>query len=248
MTIPKSSKWRQSFKVHPAAEKLPRMSDAELRALSKDISENGLSTPIDFRMVGEDREILDGRHRMDALEMAGIEPPAKAFRELDLDEAGAVLHVISMNIHRRHLDHEQKRQVIADLLKADPSLSDRQIGKAAAADHKTVAAQRGRMERTGELPQLKKRKGADGKIRKAKPAEVTDTRRETYAAPRSHKLALETHVGVDAARRYYLGQCEQLEVDIDAELDIIVDALREIAGRTCTSSSSSSSPPNPSPT
>jgi hypothetical protein len=68
------------------------------------------------------------------------------------------------------LDNEQKRQVIADLLKADPSMSDRHIGKAAAADHKTVAAQRDKMVSTGELPQLKERKGADGKVRKVKKA------------------------------------------------------------------------------
>jgi hypothetical protein len=157
--------WRDRFRVHPAAEKLPRMSNAELKALSDDIRQNGLNTPIDFRKVGEEREILDGIHRMDALAMAGIEP---TFRELKLNDAEAVRYVISQNAHRRHLTPEQKRQYIADLLKADPSLSDRQIGKATASDHKTVAAQRARMESGGEIPHQEKRKGADGKVQPVK--------------------------------------------------------------------------------
>ena len=182
MTAPTSSKWRQRFKVHPAAEKLPRMSDAELRALSKDIGENGLSTPIDYREIllpeadgtwhaGGNRvhEILDGRHRMDALEMAGIVLQPKDFRELELDDAGAVRHVVSMNVRRRHLTREQIQDVIGELLKADPAQSDRQIAKIAKVDSKTVGKQRAKMEATAELSAVEKRIGADGKTRKAKP-------------------------------------------------------------------------------
>ena len=45
------------------------------------------------------------------------------------------------------------------------------------------------------------------------------------------KPKLETHTGLDAARRYYLEQCEAPEVDLDAEQNIIINALREIAGK-----------------
>jgi hypothetical protein len=74
--------------------------------------------------------------------------------------------VISANIHRRHLTVEKKRELIGKLLKADPTKSDRAIAKTTKTDHKTVASVRARKEATGEIPQLKKTVGADGKTRK----------------------------------------------------------------------------------
>jgi hypothetical protein len=76
--------------------------------------------------------------------------------------------VISANIHRRHLTPEQKRELIAKLLKADPTKSDRQIGETAKVDHKTVGKVRNEGEATGEIPQSDTRQGADGKKRKVK--------------------------------------------------------------------------------
>jgi hypothetical protein len=263
MTAPKLSDWRSKFRVHPAAEKLPRMSEAELQVLSKDISENGLATPIDFREITlhgkRVREILDGRHRLDALELLGRDPPEKAFRKLKLDDAGAVLHIMSMNVHRRHLSPEQKRQVMTELLKADPAQSDRQVAKIAKADHKTVAAQRDRMEATGELPQLEKRKGADGKTRKAKPASPESKSatgdqhqpdgahviyledhdpnggkpeprpKETYPAPLRRKPKLDTYVGVDAARNFHVARAIAEGVDVEEEIELFAAALRAAA-------------------
>jgi hypothetical protein len=130
--------------VHPAAELFPMMTDEELAKQCEDIKDNGLKLKIDVRRIDDlDIEVLDGRNRLEAMERAGIDiDPDIHFNEMDLDDAGAVLHVMSMNVHRRHLKPEQKRQVIAALLKADPANSNRQIAKIAKADDKTVAAQR----------------------------------------------------------------------------------------------------------
>jgi hypothetical protein len=224
MTSKTNSKWRSKFRVHPAADKLPRMTDAELRALSEDIRTNGLSATIDCRLIGKEREILDGRHRLDALEMAGIAPRPNAFRELELDDAAAVLHIMSMNVHRRHLNAEQKRQVIAELLKADPAKSDRQLGKIAKADHKTVAAQRDRMEATGEIPQVTERAGADGKTRKAKPA----AEKQFYRRPLPHKPELKTqHPGLFNARRVHVKEAINVRVDPETEIEQFADDIRE---------------------
>ena len=38
-------------------------------------------------------------------------------------------------------------------------------------------------------------------------------------------------IGIDAARRHYLDRCAEPDVDLDAEQEIIIDALREIAGK-----------------
>jgi hypothetical protein len=75
-------------------------------------------------------------------------------------------YVVSANVHRRHLSAEQKREIIAKLIKADPSKSDRQIGEMIKADHKTVGAVRAEKEATGEISPVEKRVGKDRKARK----------------------------------------------------------------------------------
>jgi hypothetical protein len=45
--------WRDDYKVHPAADVFPMMSDEELDTLGKDIEANGLHIPITFGYVGD---------------------------------------------------------------------------------------------------------------------------------------------------------------------------------------------------
>ena len=53
---------------------------------------------------------------------------------------------VSLNIHRRHLTGEQKRELIAKLLKAKPEASNRSIGAQIKVDDKTVASVRRELE------------------------------------------------------------------------------------------------------
>lgn len=78
-------------------------------------------------------------------------------------------YVISANLHRRHLTVEQKRELIAKLLKATPEKSNRQIAEPLKASHHTVEAVRAKLEATGQIAQLSKTTGKDGKARPAKP-------------------------------------------------------------------------------
>jgi hypothetical protein len=78
----KTARWRDVIKVHPAAELLPEMSESEFQGLVKDIEKNWLLSPIVLWKGGEpkyrgrrkpeiddeDVYLLDGRHRLDALE------------------------------------------------------------------------------------------------------------------------------------------------------------------------------------
>ena len=72
----------------PGGDKLPMMSDAELEALAADIKANGLQEPI---VVWEDNPdaakggegpfptyLLDGRNRLAALKLLGIDDPDDA--------------------------------------------------------------------------------------------------------------------------------------------------------------------------
>jgi hypothetical protein len=57
--------------------------------------------------------------------------------------------VISANIHRRHLTAEQKRELIAELIKATPEKSDRQITERVKASPTTVGAVPAAVEKIG---------------------------------------------------------------------------------------------------
>lgn len=80
--------------VHPAAAVFPMLPDDELRALADDITAHGLRHPIVLTPGGD---LLDGRNRAAACELAGIEP---AYVTHDGDP---IAYVLSANVSRRHM-------------------------------------------------------------------------------------------------------------------------------------------------
>lgn len=111
------------MRVHSIADIFPRMSAAEYAALRDDIQKNGQREPI---WVWND-QIIDGRHRAQACEEIGIEP---AVREYDGDESGLVGFVVSLNLHRRHLD-ESQRALVGKRLSSMSHGGDRRSDQAA---------------------------------------------------------------------------------------------------------------------
>jgi hypothetical protein len=77
-------------------------------------------------------------------------------------------HVISANIQRRHLTAEQKRELIATLIKAQPEKSNRQIAKTVKADDKTVGSVRRELERRAEVPHVETRTDTKGRQQPAR--------------------------------------------------------------------------------
>jgi hypothetical protein len=192
--------WRDHLKVHPAADLFPLMSESERRELGEDIKANGLTSSI----VLCEGKLLDGRNRLDAMESVGLkfrieEDKYKLSRLRACDGSGIFnglgglidsfngdpyAFVLSANLHRRRLTGEQKRDLIAKVLKAKPEASNRQIATQVKAHHTTVGTVRAEMESTGEISQLEKTTGADGKQRKKrkKPAKKRETNKEHVAA------------------------------------------------------------------
>jgi hypothetical protein len=167
--------WRDYLKVHPAADLFPMMSEAELQELSDDINERGmLNRPIVWNGDGK-LWLLDGRSRLDAMELAGeltlrvsgssvcaeYQGHPINFWLVDTDDPYGV--AISLNICRRHLTGEQKRDLIAKLLKAAPEKSNRQIAQTVKADDKTVGIVRRDMERRAEIPHVETRTDTKGR-------------------------------------------------------------------------------------
>src|SRR5215831_2648870 len=77
-------------------------------------------------------------------------------------------YVISANIHRRHLTTEQKRDLIAKLIKATPEKSDLQIAKTVKASPTTVGTVRAKMEARGDVSKLETRRDTKGRKQPAK--------------------------------------------------------------------------------
>jgi len=184
-----SFKWRDHLPVHPAAELFPMMSEAELRELGEDIKANGLRSPI----IVYDGQLLDGRNRLDAMALVGIEFEIKRKTKtvswphedegelygdiieldsrLDDKEYGKPIkrrdlaydYVVSVNIRRRHLTAEQKRELITKILKVRPEASDRQIAKQTNSSPTTVGAVRKEKEATGDVSKLDTRTDAKGR-------------------------------------------------------------------------------------
>lgn len=141
---------------------LPRLSDEEYDALKKDIAENGVRVPID---VDENGTILDGHHRAWITADLGIDCPRRLVS--GLSEAQKRDHAVSVNVHRRSLSREQRRELIQRSLKADPQLSDRQHAERAGVSHPTVATVRRNLESAGELESFTSRVSRDGAERPA---------------------------------------------------------------------------------
>lgn len=97
------------IKLHPLAEVFPLLDDKALRELSDDIKQNGQQTPI----LASRGVIIDGRNRLKACEMAGVEP--MFLIQDDLSESEIVSAIISANLHRRHLTTQQRAHIAAEL-------------------------------------------------------------------------------------------------------------------------------------
>jgi hypothetical protein len=171
--------WRDVVSIHPAADLFPLLGADELVALGEDIKRNGLTSPIALKMENGKPILLDGRNRLDAMERVGLRVNlawsrhswrVSAQERIDDEWCSIVLnqvtvtiiwgdpveYITSVNIHRRHLMAETKRDLIAKLLKEHPERSDRATAKLIGADHKTVTAVRRREEDVGSIPHVEK--------------------------------------------------------------------------------------------
>lgn len=127
---------------------MPRLSADEFAALEADIVENGVRVPI---TVAEDGRIVDGHHRDEIARRHGLHCP----RVTAAGDDGVLRSLaFSLNVNRRHLSREQRRALIAESLRADPELSNREHARRTGADHKTVRSVRDEGVQRGEIPHV----------------------------------------------------------------------------------------------
>lgn len=147
---------------------LPPLSADEYEALKADIAERGCLVPVE---LDEDGNTLDGAHRRRACDELGITPPTITRRGLSEDEKRA--HAIALNLQRRQLTREQRRELHVELRKAGKSL--REIAEVSGVSEGTV---RNDLDSSGAQDYAPNRTtGRDGKSYPAtrpKPAPVLD--------------------------------------------------------------------------
>jgi N6-adenosine-specific RNA methylase IME4 len=119
-------------KAHPVASIFPAMGEAEYAALKADIKANGQREAI-WTWQGQ---IIDGRHRDRACSELGV--PCQA-REHQGEESGLVGFVVSLNLHRRHLN-ESQRAVVAARIATLPQGPNRVTGKSAGVSQEEASA------------------------------------------------------------------------------------------------------------
>lgn len=142
---------------------MPALSEEEYTALKKDIAERGILVPIE---VDENGAILDGHHRLQAweeLKAEGVELPdyARVIRA-GLTEEQKRNHIRALNILRRHLSKEQRKEQWAEMRK--DGMSYREIAEVSGVDASTVY----RSGVANATPQPETVTGKDGKEYPAK--------------------------------------------------------------------------------
>jgi site-specific DNA-methyltransferase (adenine-specific) len=95
------------IEFHPVADIFPMMSEREFSDLAGDIKVHGLREPV---WLHTDGRIIDGRNRYRACLQAGVEPQFRTYAGTDDDLVG---FVVSLNLHRRHLNESQRAMVAA---------------------------------------------------------------------------------------------------------------------------------------
>jgi hypothetical protein len=145
--------WRETLPTHSAAELTPLMTPEQLRELADDIKKNGMREPVSvseggYKLKLGTMHLFDGRNRLHALELLGVEifhtefkrgkktekinwhcevvtgngVSSRVFKIEQVDDPEAF--VKSKNLHRLHLSAEQRREFLTKKLKANPELSD----------------------------------------------------------------------------------------------------------------------------
>jgi hypothetical protein len=185
---------------------------AAFQALVDDILAHGLRTPIvawspNWSGAGlaiDAPAVIDGRNRLDGLAQLGLLYETDdhhvglktwngtKWAKLSGDRIDSKFQhfyggdpyalALSLNVHRRHLNAEQKRELIAKLLKRQPEASSNSIAKQAKADNKTVDSVRAKLEANSEIPnKTTERIEASGRKARGRKAGQAATKSERVA-------------------------------------------------------------------
>ena len=122
-------------KYEPAL-RLPPLPPEQYEALRDNIAVNGVLVPILVDGGGPRRHIIDGNTRKRIADGLGYDCPEIVQAGLTDEEQRTLAR--ALNLARRQLDNEQKRQLVADQLRETPGRSNRWVGRMLGVSHPTV--------------------------------------------------------------------------------------------------------------
>lgn len=198
---------------------MPPLSSDEYAELKADIAARGVMVPVEFDERGN---VLDGHHRLKICAELGITDFPKVIRA-GMTEEEKRTHARKLNMARRHLNAEQRRELIREQLRETPEKSDRQIAAGLCVSHPTVSSQREQMVMTGQLVNFTTSTGTDGKQYPRKPVSVFNpTRREMKAmqsAGTVERMAATGESAIYAARQLNVeAKAARKAFTLDAEM------------------------------
>jgi ParB-like chromosome segregation protein Spo0J len=154
---------------------MPRLSADEYADLEQSIKADGVLVPI---IVSPGGEIIDGHHRAEIARRLGVHCP-EVVKHGDATELRTFAY--SLNLNRRHLTREQRRDLIAQSLRQDPDLSNREHARRTGTSDKTVAPIREELERRAEIPHVETRADSLGRQQPARVASLADEAAQQFA-------------------------------------------------------------------
>ena len=118
-----SNYWRvemidiHTLPVHHAADIYPMIDTEEMQQLADDIEKNGQNHPIVVAEIDGEMMLIDGRNRLAACSVAGIEP---RWTEADIStDNQARAYILSENDSRRHMNSGQRAMARAMITKPE---------------------------------------------------------------------------------------------------------------------------------
>jgi hypothetical protein len=167
---------------HPISGLFPVLPDDQLFELAEDIAKNGLREPI----VLFDGMVLDGRNRLKACDLAGVEPRFEEYTGSD-----PFSYVVSCNLHRRHLSAEERKAIAKELILRDPSRTDTSVSQQARLSYVTTIRVRREAEEENPAVASATRFAKDGRRTQGRPRGAQPRR------PRRWLEAVEKHIAAD---------------------------------------------------
>ena len=134
---------------------LPQPSEPDYDRLRDSIRDAGGLWPGHEIEVDENGTILDGYTRERICAELDLPCPRRVRTDLTTEDA-KFDYIVRVNMARRHLTIEQKRELTQEYLRRFPEKSNRSIAETVGLDHKTVGVQRSGLEASGEIPQTER--------------------------------------------------------------------------------------------
>ena len=138
---------------------MPALTAEEYAELKADIASRGVMVPIEYDEHGN---VLDGHHRLKVCSELGITEYPRVIRP-GMTEAEKRTHARKLNMARRHLTQEQRRELTREQVQETPEKSDRQIAAGLGISPTTAGSIRREMENIGQVSKLDTSTGLDGK-------------------------------------------------------------------------------------